>query len=172
MEMEYQVEVDGQKYIVKFSEKDGEYFVTYDGQTHPIDAFTPLRNRVQQAQMDGRQRTFGYKRGKDGINVVLDGVVFEAIVDESEKIKFSSIAKRKAGGGKMNVKAPMPGIVVTVKVAVGDEVRKNQSLLTLHAMKLENDIRSPRDGKVLEVLVKPEDILEKGAMMVKLGPLE
>lgn len=169
MEMEYQVEVDGQKYIVKFHEKDGNYFATYDGQTHPVDAFTPLRNRVQKAQVNGEPRTFGYKRGKDGINVVLDGVVFEATVDESEKIEFSKIAKRKAGGGKMNVKAPMPGIVVTVKVAVGDVVKKNQSLLTLHAMKLENDIRSPRDGVVSEVLVKPEEVLEKGHLMVKLG---
>ncbi|MHC4841025.1 MAG: biotin/lipoyl-containing protein [Planctomycetota bacterium] len=171
MDMEFQVEVDGQQHAVRFHEKEGEYFVTFDGETHPVDATTPLRNRVQQAQVNGGVRTFGYKRGKENVQVVLDGVVFEAGVSDAQKVQFSQIAKRKGGGGKMAVKAPMPGIVVTVKVAVGDEVKKNQSLLTLHAMKLENDIRSPRDGIVQEVLIKPDDVLEKGHLMVKLGPL-
>ncbi|MDC1143013.1 hypothetical protein OAU50_07975 [Planctomycetota bacterium] len=171
MDMEFEVEVDGQKYPVSFHEKDGEHFVTFNGETHPVDSETPLRNRVQHAQVNGDVQTFGYKRGKEGIQVVLNGVVYETEVNDAQKVKFSQLAKRKAGGGKMVVKAPMPGIVVTVKVQPGDEVKKNQSLLTLHAMKLENDIRSPRDGVVQEVLVKPEDVLEKGHLMVKLGPL-
>lgn len=65
----------------------------------------------------------------------------------------------------------MPGMVVSVLVKPGDVVKKNQSLLFLHAMKLENDIRSPRDGVVLEVPIKQGDALEKGALMVRLGPV-
>ena len=64
----------------------------------------------------------------------------------------------------------MPGMVVSVRVKVGEVVKKNQTLLFLHAMKLENDIRSPRAGKVLEIKVKDGQALEKGAIMIVLGP--
>jgi biotin carboxyl carrier protein len=169
--MEYEVEIDGNKHRVRFFERDGQLYVKHAGGTFPVRVQTPLRDRVQVVQMDGQALSFGYHRGKESTDIVLDGVIYQALVRDIEHVRLASVTARRAAAGKAEIKAPMPGMVVTVSVAVGDVVKKNQSLLSLHAMKLENDIRSPRDGKIEAVLVKPNDVLEKGTVMVKLGPV-
>lgn len=169
--MEYEVEVDGNKHRVRFFERDGQLYAVHAGGTFPVRIQTPLRDRVQVVQMDGQVLRFGYHRGKESTDIILDGVIYSAGVRDIEHVRLTAVTARRTAAGKAEVKAPMPGMVVTVRVAVGEVVKKNQSLLTLHAMKLENDIRSPRDGVVEAVLVKANDVLEKGAVMVKLGPV-
>ncbi len=168
--MEYEVEVDGEKHRVKFIERDGMLHISHEDGTFPVRIDTPLRSKVQVVQMNGEPVRFGYHHGKESIDIVLDGTVYTAEVTELEHIKFAALAKRKGVGGVIDVKAPMPGIVVSIGVAEGQEVSKNDSLLSLHAMKLENDIRAPRDGVVQEIRVEPEQVLEKGAVMIRLGP--
>ena len=169
MIMEFEVTVDGRKYTVRFLERDGALFVEHERAKTAMRGETPLRSRVQRAQLDGGPVTFGYHRTKEGVQIVLAGVVYETVVADAQHARLSQISARRPGGGIVDVKAPMPGMVVAVKVNVGDPVRKNQSLLALHAMKLENDIRSPRDGVVQSIAVKPGDVLEKGVTMMKLG---
>lgn len=170
MSMEYEVEVEGRKFTVRFFTRDGQLFVEHEGGTFPVKAATPLRSKVQRAVVNGGESSFGYHRGKEHTEIVLDGAIYSTTVRELEHVRLSAMTHRKATVGKLDIKAPMPGIVVAVKVKVGDEVKKNQSLLSLHAMKLENDIRSPRDGVVEAISIKPNDVLEKGAPMLKLGP--
>ena len=168
--MEYEVEVDGQKHRVRFSERGGKLHVTHEGGTFPVRISTPLRSKIQEAQLNGDSQRFGYHRGKESTDIILDGVVYQAEVNELEHVRLAAVAKRKGIGGGVDVKAPMPGMVVTVHVEVGQHVKKNESLLSLHAMKLENDIRAPREGVVKEIAVSANDVLEKGAMMIKLAP--
>ena len=172
MAMEYEVEVDGQKHKVRFFDRDGQLYVEHEGGTFPVHANTPLRSRIQLAQLNGDAQRFGYHRGKDGTDIVLGGVVYAAQVRELEHVRLAAVAKRKGAAGAVDIKSPMPGMVVTVHVKEGDVVKKNQSLLSLHAMKLENDIRAPREGVVKKVAVKPNDVLEKGALMVRLAQPE
>ena len=168
--MEYEVEVDGQKHRVRFFEREGKLHVTHAGGTFPVNIATPLRSRVQLAQLNGDAQRFGYHRGKESTDIILDGVVYSASVKELEHVRLAAVAKRKGLGGGVDVKAPMPGMVVAVHVEVGQHVKKNESLLSLHAMKLENDIRAPREGVIKEIAIKANDVLEKGALMIKLAP--
>ncbi|MCB9894255.1 MAG: hypothetical protein H6839_07395 [Planctomycetes bacterium] len=170
MAMEYEVEVDGRKHTVRFFERDGQLYVAHEGGTFPVQLNTPLRSRIQVAQLNGGPLRFGYHRGKEGTDIVLGGVVYSAQVRELEHVRLAAVAKRKGAGGAVDVKAPMPGMVITVHVKEGDLVKKNQSLLSLHAMKLENDIRAPREGVVKRIAVQPNDVLEKGALMIRLTP--
>lgn len=168
--MEYEVEVDGIKHRVRFIEREGKLFVAYEDGEFPVRTDTPLRNKIQSAQVNGEPIRFGAHRGKETIDVVLDGAVYNANVTELEHVKYAALARRKGLGGNIDVKAPMPGMVIAIHVKPGQLVKKNESLLSLHAMKLENDIRSPREGVVKEIAVKPEQVLEKGALMIRLGP--
>ncbi len=60
-----------------------------------------------------------------------------------------------SSAGKVNnIKAPMPGLIIDLKVKVGDEVKQNDALLILEAMKMENIIKSPGDGVVKAVKIK------------------
>lgn len=62
-----------------------------------------------------------------------------------------------AAGSGTKITAPMPGTILDVKVSVGDFVTKGQPIIVLEAMKMENDIVAPCDGKVTSVLVKKND---------------
>ncbi len=64
------------------------------------------------------------------------------------------------------LKAPMPGMVLKVLVAEGDEVVKGASLLVLEAMKMENIIKSPADVVIRSVKVSPSDKVEKNQVMI------
>jgi biotin carboxyl carrier protein len=64
--------------------------------------------------------------------------------------------------GEETISAPLPGLVVEVRVREGEEVEVGQVLLVLEAMKMENEIPSPRAGRVSRVLVKPGEAVNVG----------
>jgi len=64
-------------------------------------------------------------------------------------------------------KAPMPGLVLKVFVAVGDEVKKGDNLFILEAMKMENIIKAPADVTVKAVKIKPGDKVEKNQVLLQ-----
>jgi biotin carboxyl carrier protein len=65
--------------------------------------------------------------------------------------------------------APMPGKILTVDVNRGDRVSRGQTLVILEAMKMKNAIKSPYDGVVMEVMVRPEQAVAYGDLLVQLG---
>lgn len=66
-----------------------------------------------------------------------------------------------SSAGKSGVKSPLPGVILDIKVNVGDEVKKGQVVVILEAMKMENNINADRDGKVTAINVsKGESVLE------------
>lgn len=74
----------------------------------------------------------------------------------------------QASGGE-TIEAPMPGSIVGLLVKVGDQVKKGQVLVVLEAMKMENEIVSPIDGKVLSVGVTKGQAVNPGEVLVQIG---
>ncbi len=70
-----------------------------------------------------------------------------------------------ASGAGESITSPMPGNILAVNVAAGDMVRKGQVLMILEAMKMENEIMAPRDGKVTAVAVTKGAAVESGALL-------
>ena len=69
---------------------------------------------------------------------------------------------------KLNeIKAPMPGLILDIKVEVGQEVKKGDPILILEAMKMENILKSPGDGIVKAIKVKVKDNVEKGQLLLE-----
>ena len=62
--------------------------------------------------------------------------------------------------------APMPGKVIDLKVKVGSKVKKGDTLVILEAMKMEHQVKAIEDGKVSQVLIKKDDQLENGALLM------
>jgi len=67
-----------------------------------------------------------------------------------------------------NIKAPMPGLVLRFEKSIGDEIKKGDSVLILEAMKMENILKSPGDGKVKNILVKQGQAVEKNQILIEL----
>ena len=66
------------------------------------------------------------------------------------------------------IKTPLPGVIIDVKVNVGDTVAKGQTVVVLEAMKMENNINADRDGKVVAIQVAKGDTVADGAVLVVL----
>jgi biotin carboxyl carrier protein len=75
-------------------------------------------------------------------------------------------AAAAGGAAVQRIGAPMPGKVVRVLVKAGDEVKVRQGLVVVEAMKMENEVRATRDGRVSELLVVEGQSVEAGATLV------
>jgi pyruvate carboxylase subunit B len=86
----------------------------------------------------------------------------------------AAAAEQAAAAGLLHpeVLADMPGLVVDLKCAVGDEVEAGQPLVILEAMKMQNELSSPGDGVVEAILVEPGRTVDAGQVLVRLAPKE
>jgi len=66
-----------------------------------------------------------------------------------------------------DIKAPMPGLILSISVSEGQEVKENDPLLILEAMKMENVFNSPRDGVIKSIAVKTGDAVEKNQLLIE-----
>lgn len=98
-----------------------------------------------------------------------DHASFE-VEDKRAKVMRELREQSGAGGGAGGdqIQAMMPGKVVAVKVKEGDEVKEGQSCVVLEAMKMENELSSPRDGIIKEVKVDAGASVESGTVLVTL----
>jgi biotin carboxyl carrier protein len=72
-------------------------------------------------------------------------------------------------GGPAEVRASLPGLVVRVAVEADDDVEAGDPLVTIEAMKMQNEIRAPRGGRIAEVAVTPGQAIGSGAVLVRLA---
>lgn len=80
-----------------------------------------------------------------------------------KQLGLDSLAASKVA----EIKAPMPGLVLNVKVAEGDEIKKGDNLLILEAMKMENILKSSTDGIIKKILIKQGDKVEKNQILIQ-----
>lgn len=80
-----------------------------------------------------------------------------------EKMGMSSAASAKVN----NIKAPMPGLVIDLKIKAGDSVKAGDPLLILEAMKMENILKAPGDAVVKNVKTKKGESVEKGQVLIE-----
>ncbi|MDE6486315.1 MAG: acetyl-CoA carboxylase biotin carboxyl carrier protein subunit [Muribaculaceae bacterium] len=76
------------------------------------------------------------------------------------------IAKATGNAGGESVKAPLPGVVLSIPVNVGDTVKASDTVLVLEAMKMENAIHAGRDGRVASINVNAGDSVLEGAVLI------
>ncbi|MDB2467219.1 biotin/lipoyl-binding protein [bacterium] len=102
--------------------------------------------------------------------VVLDinGQEFSVILEDDFDLMLESMGMDKDAGATVSeVTSPMPGLVLDVQVKVGDSVEKDQALLVLEAMKMENVIAAPNDGVIAGVEVKAQDKVDKNQVLIR-----
>jgi biotin carboxyl carrier protein len=104
------------------------------------------------------------------VEVIVDGWRFELEVEDEQRARLRSRATNDRADGAAHMlselRAIIPGRVVSVAVSTGDRVSRAQPLLVVEAMKMQNDLRSPRDGVVARVSVAPGQTIELGDLLV------
>jgi biotin carboxyl carrier protein len=112
--------------------------------------------------------------GSGSVEVVVRGWRFVLEVEPEGRagLRERAVRDHRAGhdGGVVEVRAIMPGRVVSVSVAVGDRVTVGQELLVVEAMKMQNELRAPREGSVERLAVAAGQTIELGDLLAVLGP--
>lgn len=168
--MRYFVTVDGRSYEVDLG--PGGTFV--DGE--PVDADvehvegTALRSLI----LDGRSYRILAKRDDAGAWVLqLGGRRYRAeAVDERTRAIREMTGAAAGPVGPRPVRAPMPGLMVKVEVAVGDTVAPGQGVAIVEAMKMENELKAESAGVVTRIHVEPGQTVEKDQVLIDLSAIE
>lgn len=109
----------------------------------------------------------GDARGR--YTIWLDGFRYDVeAVDERTRVIRDLTGTSAAAAGPAPLKAPMPGLIVRVNVAAGDQIQAGQGLIVMEAMKMENELRATAAGRVKRVAVNPGQAVEKGALLVEI----
>ena len=140
-----------------------EYKYTIDGNKYEV-AINEVNDTTAKVTVNGTDYT----------------VEWEKPVEEKPVVKVQPVAAKPAAPATPAakpaaapvsgnaIKTPLPGIIIDVKVAVGDVVKKGQTVVVLEAMKMENNINADRDGKVVAIQVAKGDTVADGAALVVL----
>jgi biotin carboxyl carrier protein len=115
--------------------------------------------------LGGRQLRCVLDPSSEGDAVIVDGQRMSFVVADPRSLQ----SRRGAGAGTDGpraVKAPMPGRVVRVLVALGDEVAAQQGLVVIEAMKMQNELKSPKVGRVARVAVEVGAAVQSGDVLV------
>jgi biotin carboxyl carrier protein len=172
------VTVNGRQWQVALEpgERSGTFTVTIKGKSRLVDA-SWLDADTFSLIAGGAAREIRLHRrdGSGSVGVELGGRLYEAVVARagtraSGPAGAADAVSPAAAMEPIRVKAPMPGRIVRVLVAVGDRVTARQPVVVVEAMKMENELRAPNSGVVREVLVVPGAAVESGAVLIVVDP--
>lgn len=118
---------------------------------------------VYSVLMDGRSYEARVEERPEGLVVVIDGHRFEIEVHDPRR--WFRKSGRGGSAGPQSVTSPMPGKVVRVLVSAGDSVKAGQGLIVVEAMKMQNEMKAPRDGTVLAICSKEGSTVAAGEVL-------
>ena len=140
--------------------------VTINGRVYPLE-FEVVQPGVLMLNLDSKwYRVLLEPVGGGLTRARVLGRSFTVRLENELHLRLGLPQGRELGGqAKVEVRAPMPGLVVALQVQAGDRVQVGSTLLILEAMKMENEIRSLHDGTIGEVCVHEGSSVEKGELL-------
>lgn len=100
--------------------------------------------------------------------VKVNNTTYEVAISDALDILIQSMGIERGRTKVINaIKAPMPGLILEISVSIGQEVKENDPLLILEAMKMENSFLSPRDGVIKSIAVEKGNAVDKGQLLIE-----
>jgi biotin carboxyl carrier protein len=145
----------------------GEMNCLVDGRPIKINAQTLAPGLLSLVALDPPAHQFRciLDSSSEGAAVIINGTRIPFALDDPRSLRTRRAAGAGADGPKP-VKAPMPGRVVRVLVAVGDEVAAHQGLIVIEAMKMQNELKSPKTGRIARVAAQEGDTVQSGDILL------
>ncbi len=166
--MEFEFIARGERHKISLENKDSRYVFrlgdrSFEAEIRPISANTML------LVVDGRSHLVHIAREKDKLHAALDGEVFVLLKPGVGEKRYEK-GEERAREATPVVTAPMPGKVIKVCVSEQETVRKNQTLAIVEAMKMENEIKSPLEGRVKKIFVTAGELVDSEKPLLELEP--
>jgi biotin carboxyl carrier protein len=164
--MKYVTTIDNQQFDIEVVD---EHHIRIGGRLLQVDFETVSGQPVFSLILDGKSYEAYVYQGEEDWDVLLRGRQYQVKVeDEREKRLRAAGGGGVAEGGEFHLKAPMPGLVVTILVEEGQAVKKGQVMLILESMKMQNELKSPRDGVIGRIRVKAGESVEQKQPLLSL----
>lgn len=166
----YHVTVEGRDYDIELEYQSERYQVRVDGALFDLEAHSLGESRflllVNKESHEVDVRTVS---GNGEKIVFMRGMEIPVTVEDYHLAQIRKRAATAVGPSTERfVRAPMPGLVVAIKVKPGDEITKGQPLVVIEAMKMENIIKAKADGVVKAILVGQGKSVEKSDILLEL----
>lgn len=164
--MKIALKTGGKPRTIEIGTRDGRQELALDGTARNADCVA-IAPGLYSILVDGRSFEAHVRAAAGEIVVTIQGREFAFGVDDPRE-------RRKRGAtleaeGKQQVVASMPGKIVRVLVAAGQAVNSGQGIVVVEAMKMQNELRSPKTGKVERLLVKEGQAVSAGDVLAVIG---
>ena len=160
--MKLHAKIDGEKLDVEIIRSDGHVTATVDGREYTLDVSQPEPN-IYKFRSDGKLTEVFVSPGSSKITA--GGHEFEVNLIDPKRLRGSGV-ESDAAEGIAEIKTAMSGKVVRILVTVGDDVQKGDGVLVIEAMKMQNEIKSPKDGVVREIRVAEDGTVSAGDVLI------
>ncbi len=168
--MEFEFLIDGAPRRISLDEREGT--LRFSEGESVVEA-SVRRVSGSELRVSHGGRTFRVHLVRDGSRtfVSVDGREFTIVTAPAETARPRD-GEERTPEGSLRVKAPMPGKVIKLGVREGERVRRNQTLVIVEAMKMENEIQTSIDGVVRKVHVSVGDIVDADRILAEIEPKE
>jgi biotin carboxyl carrier protein len=162
--MKYIATINGQEYLVDILDQD---HVSINGTVHKIDFEAVSGQPVYSLLLNGQSYEAQVYASEEEWQVLLEGRLYSVLVeDERERRLRTTLGARASDTGEFQLRSPMPGLVIALPIEEGQPVRKGDVLLILESMKMQNELKAPRDGTIARIRVKAGDSVEQKQVML------
>jgi biotin carboxyl carrier protein len=165
--MSYSAEYQGQAHRVTVTRIGSPAVVQLDDASHAVD-FTPLGGGLFSLILNGRSYEVDVVEEEEGVLAIWVGGELHRveIEEEGRRRRRAAGAAGQAKGGPQTIAFPMPGRVVKLLVAAGQEVTAGQGVIVVEAMKMENELKASGPGVVKEIKVREGAGVAGGEVLV------
>ncbi len=166
--MEFEFIVNNELRKISLEKKEDGYHLD-EGGTHWRADIQTVSANVLSLVIDGRSHLVYLAKDKEKIYMFIDGQQF-FVQESGHEIKGLPGGDEKTAGGVLLITAPMPGKVIKINVAEQEQVRKNQTLAIVEAMKMENEIKASLEGIVKKIFVSAGELVDAEKPLIELEP--
>lgn len=165
--MKYIATVGDEQYTIDINQ-DGQ--ITVDGEVINIDMRQLEDTTMYSLIIEGRSHDIRMHEGDGAYLVQMSGEIFDVVVEDERTRRLAGLRGTPAAiTDEIDIKAPMPGVVVEVPVKEGDAIEKGDIVIILESMKMQNEFKSPKTGVIKKIRVKIGDKVDQNAVMVTVG---
>lgn len=162
----FQFIINGETHKVSLISESGGYRIQIGERQLKAEAW-PISENCLSLKLGSRSRTVYLAEDKGIRYIAIDGRQFR--VEEVQELpKSQDFRQTQSTPIGSSVVSPMPGQVVKIEVAEGEVVEPSQTLAIVEAMKMENELRSPRKARVRKICATPGDLVDAGQPIVEL----
>lgn len=163
--MIYEVSIAGKTHKVELARAGSAWHCNVNGREFPLDV-SSLQNGVLSLLVDGKSYEVKQENTATESSIVVGSERFGAVVHDPRSLR----SRRSSGAeteGVKRVTASMPGKVVRVLVPAGSAVEAGQGVLIIEAMKMQNEMKSPKKGIVKKITVAEGALVEAGQVLAE-----